>query len=168
MSELPFEIDDFARKLPRENDRKALAAVHERLTREGYKIQAKHNGAGFDIKYSIKSRKPIVAILYKKNKDADFEIHVRPLHVARYANRFCELSEHIRNCCINGRECGRCGYCDKAYVFEYEGITYVKCQFICANFCFTDIDEGDADSILRILDMELEEIASERKRKNPS
>jgi len=153
-----MDIDDFLQYLQRESDRKALSLVHHRLMDNGYKMQAKHKNLGFDIKYSTKSRKPIVAAHYKKNKDSDFELHVRPLHVAQYARRFAELSEHVRNCCLQGRDCVKCGYCGKAYEYEYEGVNYLKCQFICFNFCFTDIEEQDVDSILRVLDMELEQI----------
>jgi len=71
---------------------------------------------------------------------------------------FSELTEHIRNCCIGGKDCTKCGYCDKAYEYEYENIKYCKCQFICFNFRFENIDELDIDSIIRVLDMELEEI----------
>jgi hypothetical protein len=161
MNEPVCNIDNFLKKLRRESDKIVLSAIHERLMNNGYKIQAKHKGvggAGFDIKYSIKSKKPIVEAFYKKNKSSDFELHVRPLHVFQYAHRFSELSEHIKNSCIQGRDCIKCGYCDKAYEYEYEGIKYVKCQFICYNFCFTDIEDQDVDSILRVLDMELERI----------
>jgi len=158
MSEILCSIDDFLKKLERESEKRALDIIHERLMRIGYKIQAKHKGLGFDIKYSIKSRKPIATASYRKNKESGFELHIRPLHVAQYANRFSELSEHIRNCCIQGKDCTRCGYCDKAYEYEYEGISYVKCQFICFNFCFTDIEDSDIDSILQVLDMELEHV----------
>jgi len=154
-------IDEFVQKLERGNDKKALLAIHERLMQYDYKMQAKHTGAGnlgFDIKYSIKSRKPIAQVLYRKNKDADFEIHVRPLHVAQYAHRFSELSEHIRNCCIGGKDCTQCGYCDKAYEYECAGVKYCKCQFICFNFRLENIGEHDIDSIVRVLDMELEQI----------
>ena len=154
------DVRDFAQKLARKGDRDALLAVHERLTNAGYKLQAKGKGDGFDIKYSIKSRKPIAAVLYQKNKGSAFELHVRPQHVSQYADRFAEMTEHIRNCCIQGKDCTKCGYCDKAYVYEYEGVTYTKCQFICYNFCFTDIEEQDVSSILRVLDMELENIPS--------
>ena len=156
-------IDDFAQKLKRQIDQKVLLAVHDKLIQKEYKIQAKHQGAGFDIKYSIKSRKPIVAMCGRK--DGAFEIHLRPLHVASYANRFSELSEHIRNCCLQGKDCFRCGYCDKAYEYEYNGTAYVKCQFICFNFCFTEIEDCDVDSILQVLDMELEQIALKNIRK---
>ncbi len=138
-----------------ENDKTAFMAVHDRLISSGYKMQAKQNKSGFDVKYSIKSRKPIVQMLYGKNKNSGFEIHMRLLHVAQYSKRFSELSAHIRDCCLQGGDCRNCGYCDKAYVFEFEGITYTKCQFICANFCFTGIDVDDVDSIIRVLDMEL-------------
>jgi hypothetical protein len=160
--EATYNMYDFLQKLERESDKMALTAIHERLMRGGYKIQAKHKGAGFDIKYSIKSRKPIVQILYKKDKYSGFEIHLRPLHIEHYSNRLSELSEHIRNCCIQGKDCGKCGYCDKAYVYEYEGITYVKCQFICFNFRFINIDICDIDSVIRVLDMELEQISDKK------
>ena len=161
MDESINNLNSFTQKLACDNDIKALTAIHERLMQYGYKMQTKHIGAaksGFDIKYSIKSRKPIVQALYKKNKDAGFEIHMRPLNVTRYADRFFELTEHIRNCCINGKDCTKCGYCDKAYEYEYEGVRYNKCQFICFNFRFTNIDELDVDSIIRVLDMELSHI----------
>jgi hypothetical protein len=135
-----------------------LTEVHRKLIDSGYKILAKHKGIGFDIKYNIKNRNPIVAVLYRKNKDSGFEMHIRPLHVAQYAGHFSELSEHIKNCCTQGRDCINCGYCDNAYEYEYEGIFYKKCQFICYNFCFTEIEEQDINSILQVLDMELQHI----------
>ena len=149
-------MNEFLAMLERESDKQVLSALHERLTGLGYKAMTKPSGQGFDIKYSVKSRKPLVAIAYKKG--TGFEVHIRPLHVASYAHRLSELSEHIRECCLGGRDCARCGYCDKAYAYEYEGKAYFKCQFICFNFRFTDIQEGDVESILKVLDMELEQI----------
>jgi hypothetical protein len=66
MSFETININDFAQKLNRKSEQKALLCVHERLTNIGYKLTAKHKGMGFDIKYNIKSQKPIVQILYKK------------------------------------------------------------------------------------------------------
>jgi len=103
-------MEEFTHMLKRKSERDALSAV------QGYKLQAKHSGEGFDLKCNIKSRKPLVAIRYKKNKNAGFELHIRPLHVARYAYRFSELSERIRDCCINGRDCTKCGYCEGVQV----------------------------------------------------
>jgi hypothetical protein len=154
-------LGEFTQKLTRICDKEALTAVHDRLIQYGYKVQSKHAGAGkcgFDIKYSIKSRKPLVQILYKRNKNADFEIHMRPLHVAQYASRFSELSEYVRGACLGGRDCGDCGYCTKAYEYEHGGAKYRKCQFICFNFAFTDFDESDIDSIMLLLNMELERL----------
>jgi len=95
MDKAANNISGFLQKLEHDNDKKALSAIHERLLQYGYKMQAKHIAAGklgFDIKYNIKSRKPIVQILYRKNKDTGFEIHMRPLHVSRYANRFFRIN----------------------------------------------------------------------------
>ena len=161
MDEPIITLDSFTQKIESDTDKKALIAVHERLMQHGYKMHGKQTGAqqsGFDIKYSIKSRKPIVQVLYKKNKDAGYEIHMRPLHVAQYASHFSELTEHIRDCCVSGKDCTQCGYCDKAYKYEVEGVKYCKCQFICYNFRFENIEEADVDSILQILEMELEHI----------
>ena len=155
MGEIGLILSEYTEKLTQPTDREALLALHEKLMDCGYKMQSKHRGAGFGLKYSIKSRKPLLAVEYKKNKNSGFEIHLRPLHVAQYAHRLGELSEHIRDCCLGGRDCGRCGYCDKAYVFEYAGAVYTKCQFICYNFCFTELQPGDGASILRVLEMEL-------------
>lgn len=68
------------------------------------------------------------------------------------------MSENIRNCCIKGKDCTKCGYCDKAYEYEFDGMNFVKCQFICYNFCFVNIENQDVNSIVNILDMELEQI----------
>jgi hypothetical protein len=37
-------------------------------------------------------------------------------------------------------------------------MNFVKCQFICYNFCFVNIENQDVNSIVNILDMELEQI----------
>ena len=75
-------IYEFAEKLNQKSDKNVLIAVHKKLIKSGYKIQAKYKGLGFDIKYSIKSRKPIVEIFNKKNRNSNFEMHIRPFYVA--------------------------------------------------------------------------------------
>ena len=69
-----------------------------------------------------------------------------------------EFTENIRSTIINGNDCCYCSEkCKRnCSVFTYNGINYVKCQFICSNFRFHDIEESDISDLLYIVNGEIE------------
>jgi len=68
------------------------------------------------------------------------------------------FSGNIRNQIINSANCGHCSSkCEnKQYAFTYEEKAYVKCHFLCNNFSFQNMDKNDIDSLMDIINNEIE------------
>ena len=67
------------------------------------------------------------------------------------------LSENIKNQILNAANCGHCSSkCNKQYLFTYQKNTYEKCHFLCSNFSFQNMNEKDADSLMEIINNEIE------------
>ena len=68
------------------------------------------------------------------------------------------FSENIKNQIINSANCGHCSSkCEnKQYVFAYKEKAYVKCHFLCNNFYFQNMDKNDIDSLMEIINNEIE------------
>ena len=72
---------------------------------------------------------------------------------------------HIRDQILNAGDCRHCSpKCEgKQYVFWYQGKAYEKCQFLCSNFRFREIQDSDVADILAILDGEFAQYAAKRR-----
>jgi len=67
------------------------------------------------------------------------------------------FSEDIKNQILNAANCGHCSSkCNKQYVFTYQKNKYVKCHFLCNNFCFQNMNKNDIDSLMEIISNEIE------------
>lgn len=109
----------------------------------------------------IKKSKETVIINTKKDcgRDGVVEGMIIQLRIENQATfgKLDELSENIRSRIVNGGECRYCcTKCEgKRYTFTYQGKEYVKCQFICSNFRFEDINERDIASLMDIIHSEI-------------
>ncbi|GHU83481.1 hypothetical protein AGMMS50284_7110 [Clostridia bacterium] len=72
-------------------------------------------------------------------------------------DRLGELSPHIRNQILGGRDCCfcLCGCKGSNYVFGYQEQDYIKCKNIGSNFRLKDIGEDDIESVMKIVDWEV-------------
>ena len=150
---IPYDLDDVLRNILLETDKRLVTIIDQKLTSIGFKRQVINTGL-WTVKYFYKNERK-ETVVFHVERDDSFSMNIRPLHVAEYSNRFNALSEHVRYACLHGRDCCHCGYCNHFYTFQYEDKSYEKCQIICCNFCFYDIEEQDIDSILYLLDLEL-------------
>ena len=68
------------------------------------------------------------------------------------------FSENIKNQIINSADCGHHSpKCDnKQYSFTYKEKAYVKCHFLCNNFFFQNMNKIDVDSLMEIINNEIE------------
>jgi len=68
-----------------------------------------------------------------------------------------DFSENTKNQILNAANCGHCSSkCNKQYVFTYQKTKYEKCHFLCNNFTFQNMDKNDADSLVEIINTEIE------------
>jgi len=68
-----------------------------------------------------------------------------------------QFTENIRTQIIKANDCRFCSdKCEgKRYEFEYNDDKYVKCHYLCSNFCFTIHDIADIEDIISIIKDEL-------------
>ena len=67
------------------------------------------------------------------------------------------FSENIRSQILNSNDCGNCSSkCEnKKYIFSYQGITHIKCHFLCSNFSFQNVNKDDIDNLIEIINNEI-------------
>lgn len=83
-------------------------------------------------------------------------IQLRILNGDSFA-RLDELTQNIRAQILNAADCrfcsSKCG--DKRYVFTYNGASFTKCQYLCANFRLKVADKDDIESVTALVEREI-------------
>lgn len=90
-------------------------------------------------------------------------IQLRILNGDSFA-RLDELTKNIRAQILNAADCrfcsSKCG--DKRYVFTYNGASFIKCQYLCANFRLKVASQEDIASVTALTEREIAYVAPKK------
>jgi hypothetical protein len=84
-------------------------------------------------------------------------LRIRIVNQKIFFDKLSEYTENIRNQILNAKDCINYNKdeCEgKVYIFNYNGLEYMKCKHIIYNFCFTNINKYDFANIMEILNRE--------------
>ena len=78
-----------------------------------------------------------------------------------------EFNDNIRNQILNANDCRYCSTkCEgKRYTFSFDGKDHVKCQMLCSNFRFENINKNDINNIMDIINGEIDYKDKKNKKK---
>ena len=130
--------------------------IHNKLIESGYickKGRYYYNGRG--------KEKVIIGI----SEYNGFGIRMRLPKLPDYSSNISELSEHVKGCILNGKDCyyQNCCFaknnnletCKQEYIFEYKDKQYIKCKLAYENFKFYKLSEEDIPSLIKLIDYEV-------------
>jgi len=154
-------LETFLSTIDEENEKEIVRQIVKHFVDCGLSVKAKQYDqpcmeGTFRILCFIKKSAEAVIINNKGMGRDGMSIQVR-IDDRSILDNIDRFSQNIRNQILNA---GNCGYCSskcesKKYVFTYKENEYIKCHFLCNNFCFQNIDKNDIGSIMDIIDNEI-------------
>jgi hypothetical protein len=150
-----YRSEDLSNSLSKK-EKKIYEDIHNKLIESGYicKKGRYHNkGKG----------KEMVIIGF--SEDRGFTIRMRLPKLSNYSLNLDILSERVRECILNGKNC--CFYsccfaknknletCGQEYTFRFQDKSYLKCKLVYENFIFYGLSEEDTSSLKKLIDNEV-------------
>lgn len=136
-----------------ETEMKIYEDTHNKLVKSGYICKTG--------RYHYKGEKVIIGLANLPSEDHGFAIRMRLPKLPNYAFSLNVLSDRVKECILNGKDCHSCYFgkghdtCGKEYIFEFQDKTYHKCRLAYENFIFYGLSEEDISSLEKLIDNEV-------------
>jgi hypothetical protein len=139
-----------------ETEKKIYEDIHNKLIKLGYICKS---GRYY---YKGKGKEKVIIGF---GDDRGFTIRMRLPKLSNYLINLDILSERVRECILNGKNCcfNYCCFaknknletCGQEYTFEFQNKTYLKCKLVYENFKFYGLNEEDIPSLEKLINNEV-------------
>lgn len=164
---IPMTIEQCGEAVENEFERELLTDILKLFVGNGFTYLVSATNPDRIYCYIKKSRETL--IINKKTyadrlADGGFSIQLR-ITSQRSFERLGDLSDNVRSCILNGRDCKspHCCNCGHEYRFEYDDRQYRKCHMLCDNFMLYKLSQTDRDSVFSLIENEITELRGKRK-----
>lgn len=155
---IPMTIEQCCEGMANEFERELLKDILEWFDGKGFTYLVSATNPDRIYCYIKKSKETLIV---NKKTYADrlasggFSVQIRITSQQSF-DMLSDLSDNVRGCIINGRNCKapHCCNCGNEYRFEYNDKQYRKCHMLCDNFMLCNLSQADKASVFALIENE--------------